>query len=155
MFCVFAVSLGPGRRSGEMSGPVWLTDMRMARLKPVFPKFRVKLRVDDKRVLNRISICVVDRDHKTVARGVCPANPDGVAGWVRNRDLGPRRILQERAPSLRRKTARHNHQRAHHIRAKLACSGDLRRTVAKSGCQGVQPASARGRRTSWASAGVE
>ena len=37
--------------------------------------------------LKEISICVVDRDGKTVARGVCPADPGGVAGWFRNRAL--------------------------------------------------------------------
>jgi transposase len=45
--------------------------------------------------LKEISICVVDRDGETVARGVCPADPEGVAGWFRNRDLTPRRIVHE------------------------------------------------------------
>ena len=45
--------------------------------------------------LKEISICVVDRDGKTVARGVCPADPEGVAGWFRNRELTPRRIVHE------------------------------------------------------------
>lgn len=45
--------------------------------------------------LKEISICVVDRDGKTVARGVCPADPGGVAGWFRNRELTPRRIVHE------------------------------------------------------------
>lgn len=45
--------------------------------------------------LKEISICVVDRDGKTVARGVCPADPDGVAGWFCNRDLTPRQIVHE------------------------------------------------------------
>ncbi len=31
--------------------------------------------------LKQISICVVEADIKTVARGVCPADPEGVAGW--------------------------------------------------------------------------
>ncbi|UOA26966.1 IS110 family transposase [Pseudosulfitobacter sp. DSM 107133] len=35
--------------------------------------------------LKEISICVVDHDGKTVARGTCPADPEGVAGWFRNR----------------------------------------------------------------------
>ena len=37
----------------------------------------------------------VDRDGATVARGVCPADPEGVAGWFRNRELTPRRIVHE------------------------------------------------------------
>lgn len=45
--------------------------------------------------LKEIAICVVDRDGETVARGVCPADPEGVAGWFRNRDLTPRRIVHE------------------------------------------------------------
>ncbi|WP_276154656.1 MULTISPECIES: hypothetical protein [unclassified Sulfitobacter] len=31
--------------------------------------------------LKEISICVVDHDGKTIARGACPADPEGVAGW--------------------------------------------------------------------------
>jgi len=31
--------------------------------------------------LKEISICVVDHDGKTIARGTCPADPEGVAGW--------------------------------------------------------------------------
>ncbi|OIQ24269.1 MAG: IS110 family transposase, partial [Alphaproteobacteria bacterium MedPE-SWcel] len=45
--------------------------------------------------LKEISICVVDRDGETVARGVCPADPEGVEGWFRNRELKPRRIVHE------------------------------------------------------------
>ncbi|MBF9052249.1 IS110 family transposase [Roseobacter sp. HKCCD9010] len=45
--------------------------------------------------LKEISICVVDEDGGTVARGTCPADPEGVAGWFRNRDLKPRRIVHE------------------------------------------------------------
>ena len=45
--------------------------------------------------LKEISICVVDRDGKTVARGTCPADPDGVAGWFRTRSLTPFRIVHE------------------------------------------------------------
>lgn len=45
--------------------------------------------------LKEISICVVDADGKIVARGVCPADPDGVAGWFRNRSLSPNRIVHE------------------------------------------------------------
>lgn len=45
--------------------------------------------------LKEISICVVDEDGGTVARGTCPADPEGVAGWFRNRDLKPHRIVHE------------------------------------------------------------
>jgi transposase len=45
--------------------------------------------------LKEISICVVDHDGKTIARGACPADPEGVAGWFRNRELKPRRIVHE------------------------------------------------------------
>ncbi|MCG7622491.1 hypothetical protein [Epibacterium sp. Ofav1-8] len=45
--------------------------------------------------LNEISICVVDEDGRTVARGTCPADPEGVAGCFRNRDLKPRRIVHQ------------------------------------------------------------
>ncbi len=49
-----------------------------------------------------ISICVVDEDGKTIARGTCPADPEGVAGRFRNRDLAPRRIVHEGGmPSVR------------------------------------------------------
>ncbi|SDG87846.1 hypothetical protein [Alloyangia pacifica] len=39
------------------------------------------------------SICVVDRDGKTITRGACPSDPEGVAGWFRNRSRVPRRIV--------------------------------------------------------------
>jgi len=45
--------------------------------------------------LKEMSICVVDHDGKTIARGTCPADPDGVAGWFGRRDLKPRRIVHE------------------------------------------------------------
>ncbi|SFB12742.1 Transposase [Poseidonocella pacifica] len=45
--------------------------------------------------LKEISICVVDGDGKTVARGACPADPEGMAGWFRNRSLNPLRIVHE------------------------------------------------------------
>ena len=45
--------------------------------------------------LKEISICVVDADGKTIARGTCPTDPDGVAGWFSCRDLNPRRIVHE------------------------------------------------------------
>ncbi|TRD14905.1 IS110 family transposase [Palleronia caenipelagi] len=45
--------------------------------------------------LKEISICVVDANGKTIARGTCPADPEAVAGWFRNRDLRPRRIVHE------------------------------------------------------------
>ena len=40
--------------------------------------------------LKEISICVVDIDGEVIARGYCPADPAGVAGWFRNRSLAPR-----------------------------------------------------------------
>jgi transposase len=45
--------------------------------------------------LKEISLCVVDRDGAIVARGACPADADGVAGWLRARGLMPRRIVHE------------------------------------------------------------
>lgn len=45
--------------------------------------------------LKEISICVVDQNGKTFARGACPTDPEGVAGWFRNRSLRPRRIVHE------------------------------------------------------------
>lgn len=45
--------------------------------------------------LKEISICVVDADGKSVARGVCPADPEGVAGWFRNRSLSSKLIVHE------------------------------------------------------------
>ena len=45
--------------------------------------------------LKEISICVVDHDGKPIARGTRPADPEGVAGWFRNRSLTPRRIVHE------------------------------------------------------------
>lgn len=37
-----------------MSGYFWLTDLQMERLRPFFPRFRGKPRVDDRRVLSGI-----------------------------------------------------------------------------------------------------
>lgn len=45
--------------------------------------------------LKEISICVVDRDGKTVARGACPADPEGVGRWFSVRSLTPHRIVHE------------------------------------------------------------
>jgi transposase len=45
--------------------------------------------------LKEISICVIDADGKTVARGVSPCDPEGVAGWLRTRSLSPCRIVHE------------------------------------------------------------
>ncbi len=45
--------------------------------------------------LKEISICVVDRDGNIFARGTCPADPEGVAGWLRTRSLMPQRIVHE------------------------------------------------------------
>lgn len=45
--------------------------------------------------LKEISICVVDLDGKTIALGTYPADPEGVAGWFRNRGLRPQRVVHE------------------------------------------------------------
>ena len=45
--------------------------------------------------LKEVSVCVVDHDGKVVARGTCPADPGGVAGWFRNRSLRPCQIVHE------------------------------------------------------------
>lgn len=45
--------------------------------------------------LREVSICVVDEDGKTVARGVASADAAGVAGWLTNRSLMPDRIVHE------------------------------------------------------------
>ncbi|WP_240804536.1 IS110 family transposase [Qingshengfaniella alkalisoli] len=45
--------------------------------------------------LKEISICVVDDTGTTVARGVSPADPEGVAGWFRTRSLSPELIVHE------------------------------------------------------------
>lgn len=45
--------------------------------------------------LKEISICVVDQDGRVVARGAAPADPEGVAGWLKNRSLKPESIVHE------------------------------------------------------------
>ena len=45
--------------------------------------------------LKEVSICVVDADGKTVARGISPADPEGVAGWFRAKSLSPRLVVHE------------------------------------------------------------
>ncbi|MGR3592190.1 MAG: IS110 family transposase [Limimaricola soesokkakensis] len=45
--------------------------------------------------LKEISICVLDAEGKTVARGTSPADPDGVAGWFRSRSISPHRVVHE------------------------------------------------------------
>jgi len=45
--------------------------------------------------LKEVSVCVVDEDGKVVARGVAPADPSGVAGWLKNRSLTPERTVHE------------------------------------------------------------
>jgi len=45
--------------------------------------------------LKEISICVVDHDRKTIARGKHPADPEGLECWFRNRSLTPRRIVHK------------------------------------------------------------
>lgn len=45
--------------------------------------------------LKEISICVIDDTGKTIARGVSPADPSGVAGWFRARSLSCAQIVHE------------------------------------------------------------
>ena len=45
--------------------------------------------------LKEVSICVIDGDGKPVSKGTCPADPEGVAGWLKTRDLRPCRIVHE------------------------------------------------------------
>lgn len=45
--------------------------------------------------LKEISICVIDDTGKTVARGVSPADPDGVASWFQTRSLSCAQIVHE------------------------------------------------------------
>jgi len=45
--------------------------------------------------LKENSICVVDDDGNVMVRGAAPADPDGVAGWFKNRSLNPKRIVHE------------------------------------------------------------
>lgn len=45
--------------------------------------------------LKEISVCVVDGDGTAIERGTCPADPEGVAGWFRNRQIMPCRIVHE------------------------------------------------------------
>lgn len=45
--------------------------------------------------LREISICVIDGTGTTVARGVAPTDPEGVAGWFRTRSLSPELIVHE------------------------------------------------------------
>jgi transposase len=45
--------------------------------------------------LKEVSICVVDDDGEVVAQGPAPADPEGVAGWLKNRSLTPKRIIHE------------------------------------------------------------
>lgn len=45
--------------------------------------------------LKEISICVVNESGKTIARGICPADAEGVAGWFHARSLAPIKIVHE------------------------------------------------------------
>lgn len=45
--------------------------------------------------LKEISICIVDADGKVTARGVAPADPEGVAGWFHRRSIAPCRVVHE------------------------------------------------------------
>ena len=47
--------------------------------------------------LKEVSICIIDDDGALVAQGTAPADPEGggVAGWLKNRSLAPKRIVHE------------------------------------------------------------
>lgn len=45
--------------------------------------------------LQEVSICVVDDEGSIMARGTAPADPDGIAGWFKNRSLKPKQIVHE------------------------------------------------------------
>lgn len=45
--------------------------------------------------LKEISICVIDGTGAIIARGVSSADPEGVAGWLRARDISPELIVHE------------------------------------------------------------
>lgn len=45
--------------------------------------------------LKEVSICIVDDDGEVVAQGTAPADPEGVAGWLTNRSVAPKRIMHE------------------------------------------------------------
>lgn len=56
--------------------------------------------------LKEISICVVDRNGKTIARGTCPAGLEGMASRFRARSLTPRPDLAREWPAFNVVTAR-------------------------------------------------
>ena len=45
--------------------------------------------------LKEVSNCVIDDEGEVVAQGTAPADPEGVAGWFKNRSLTPKRIVHE------------------------------------------------------------
>ncbi len=45
--------------------------------------------------LKEVSICIIDDDGEVVAQGIAPTDPEGVAGWLKNRLLTPKRIVHE------------------------------------------------------------
>lgn len=45
--------------------------------------------------LKEVLICVVTEDRELVTQGTAPADPEGVAGWFKNRSLTPKRIIHE------------------------------------------------------------
>lgn len=45
--------------------------------------------------LKEISICIVDMDGEIVAQGTAPADPTGVAGWLKNRSRHPRGLCMK------------------------------------------------------------
>ena len=58
--------------------------------------------------LKEISICVVDEDGATVARGACPADSEGIAGWFRNRELKPNLVDRKLVSAFRIRTTARN-----------------------------------------------
>ncbi len=50
--------------------------------------------------LKEVSICVVDNYGEVVTQGTAPADPEGVAGWFKNRSLTPKRIIVELCEKL-------------------------------------------------------
>ncbi len=45
--------------------------------------------------LKEVSNCIVDDDGALAAQGKAPADPEGVAGWLKTRSLAPKRIVHE------------------------------------------------------------
>jgi hypothetical protein len=75
-----------------MSDLFWLTDARMARLEPCFPKSHGKPRVDDRRVLNGIifinrnNLCWRDSESANAIDGVDGSRIEPPALWKSGRE---------------------------------------------------------------------